>query len=77
MVRESACSAEKVATYVCIIGQIRTRLVSCSCGRRGLPSRNVDSVEILGHLSDHDWVKTTVGEACILVLHADNVSMPY
>lgn len=44
-----------------VIREIRTGLVGGGGGGRGLPSGNVDGVKVLCHLSDHDWVETSVG----------------
>lgn len=55
-------------TYHGVISQIRAGLVRRgSCGGR-LPSRDVDGVEVLGHLGNHDGVETAIGEAGVLVL---------
>ena len=53
---------------VWVIGKIWSWLVGGRGSGGGLPSRDVDSIEILGHLSDGGWLETSVCVRCIAVL---------
>lgn len=44
-----------------VVGQIGRRFVGGGCRGRGLPSRNVDGVEVLVHLGEHGGLEAAVG----------------
>ena len=45
---------------VWVICKIWTWLIGAGGSARGLPSRDVDSVDVLSHLCHHDWVETSI-----------------
>lgn len=57
-------------SYIGVVREIRTGLVRCRGGRRRLPPRYVDSVEVLGHLGDHGGLQAAIGVAGVLALEA-------
>ena len=64
-------------TNVWVICQIWTWFIRGRSGGRGLPARDIDSVEVLCHLGEHGWFQTSISITGILVLHhwVSNCSM--
>ena len=54
--------------YHWVVRKIWGWLICGRSGRRALPARHIDSIEIFGHLGEHSRFQAAVGEAGISIL---------
>ena len=59
----------KIQTHHRVVCKIGGGFIGRGGGRRALPARDIDGVQVLGHLGDHGGFETAIGEAGLLVLY--------